>query len=207
MESNTKYHQYNADFKSLMSCVDSNQTNFNYLIRLIRRGVVVPFIGAGFSANFGYPSWSKFLKEQATTHHISDILDMMRIHNYEKAATLLEEHLCGNMEYTLIQAFGDHNYKEHENEEELECLPTIFRSLILTTNFDEVVEMLYAKVNNEYIEKLTPKSAQDIKLCHKRIAYGEPTLIKLHGDVATREFVLNEQAYNEVYGKRILGLV
>ncbi len=64
--------------------------------------------------------------------------------------------------------------------------------------------MHYAKVIGEHIDKITPRSLQDVTLCHKRIASGEPTLIKLHGDVASREFVLTEQAYNKVYGERIL---
>ena len=105
-----------------------------------------------------------------------------------------------------MQVFGDHVYKTADRSKELEKLPRIFHSLLLTTNFDEVIEMLYAKVNGEYIEKLTPRSLKDVELSHKRIACGEPTLIKLHGDVATREFVLTERAYNEVYGERALDI-
>ena len=93
-----------------------------------------------------------------------------------------------------MQSFGDHIYKAHSHDGQLDCLPRIFRNLILTTNFDEV------------IEKLTPRNLQDVKLSHKRIACGEPTLIKLHGDVALRDFVLTEQAYNNVYGRYVLDI-
>lgn len=203
---NSKHQQYNADFRTLMSCVESNQDNFNFLIRLMRRNVVIPFIGAGFSANFGYPTWGEFLDKQAGIHHLTAIESAQDSHDYEKKATLLNKHLGSYMEYALMQSFGDHIYKEHSYTEELDWLPKIFRNLILTTNFDEVIEMLYAKVNGEHIGKITPRSLGDVKLSHKRIACGEPTLIKLHGDVGLREFVLTEQSYNDVYGEHILDI-
>ena len=202
--SHSKSQQSPAGFKSLMSCVSSNQENFDFLIRLMRRNVVIPFIGAGLSANFGYPTWAKFLEDQANIHHLQEVKTAQENHEYEKAATLLDDHLLGNMEYALMQSFGDHIYKTQSNIEELDLLPKIFRNLILTTNFDEVIELLYAKVNGEHIDKLTPRTLGDVTLAHKRIACGEPTLIKLHGDVASREFVLTEHAYNNVYGKHIL---
>lgn len=201
---NLKSTSNNINFQTLMNCFPSNRQNFDYLIRLIHRHVVIPFIGAGFSANFGYPSWGSFLSKQAYIYSLSEVKSAIDNLEYERAATLLENYLGGSFEYTLTQTFGDHIYKGQYNNTELDCLPKIFRNLILTTNFDEVVEMLYAKVNGEHIDKITPRSLQDITLCHKRIASGEPTLIKLHGDVASREFVLTEQTYDKVYGKRIL---
>ena len=56
-ENNSKLQRFPADFQLLMSCVESNQENFNFLIHLMRRNVVIPFIGAGFSKNFKYPLW------------------------------------------------------------------------------------------------------------------------------------------------------
>ena len=47
-------------------------------------------------------------------------------------------------------------------------------------------------------------SLSNMKVIQKRIACGEPTLLKLHGDVATREFVFTEQEYNAAYGVRVL---
>ena len=203
---NSRPKQSHMAFQSLMSCAESNQENFNLLVRLMRRNVVIPFIGAGFSANFGYPTWRDFLNKQASNHYLTEIELTKNLHDYEKKATLLSKHLGGYMEVALMQSFGDHVYKEHSYDKELDWLPKIFRNLILTTNYDEVIEMLYAKVNGEYIAKLTPRTLGDVKLSHKRIACGEPTLIKLHGDVGLREFVLTEQSYNSIYGEQILDI-
>ena len=57
----------------------------------MRRNVVIPFIGAGFSKNFKYPLWGEFLDEQANIHHLPEIGTAKKNHEYERAATLLEE--------------------------------------------------------------------------------------------------------------------
>lgn len=197
---------FSGDIRALLNCMPTNENNFNYLIRLMQRNVVVPFIGAGVSKNFGYPLWDEFLEELATNHNLPKAKDLIAAGQLEKAAALLEENLQGSMEYSLIQKFGNHDYKAPENFKELELIPRIFRNLILTTNFDEVIETLYSKVNNEYIDKITPRTLRDITLSQKRIACGEPTLIKLHGDVGLREFVLTERSYNAIYGERVLDI-
>lgn len=195
------------DLGSLLSCYSTNKANFSNLVRLMRRRVVIPFIGAGISINFGYSSWNKFISEQAEKQSIPEIKTMLKQKEYEKAASLLKQKLSGDVwEHILLQNFGDHIYKASDSSSEFELIPQLFRSLILTTNFDEVIEMLYAKVNGEYIEKLTPKSLRDNKVIYKRIACGDPTLIKLHGDVATREFILTEQEYNDTYGEYIVNM-
>ncbi len=188
-------------FDLLMDCYPSNRKNFSALIRLIRRNVVIPFLGAGFSANYGYKTWRGFLEEQCIENNLPVIRNILENNEYEKAASELKKHLGRGMEYALMQSFGDHIYKVSRENKELEEIPKMFQSLILTTNFDEVIGMLYAKVNGEYIEKLTPKSLNDVRVSYKRIACGEPTLIKLHGDVALKEFVLTEQEYNDIYGR------
>ncbi|WP_300344558.1 SIR2 family protein [uncultured Oscillibacter sp.] len=170
----------------------------------MQRNVVVPFLGAGISKNYGYPGWNEFLRSQAQNNDLPEILNLLESNEYEKAASKLHERLNGSMEFMLMQTFGDHRYKNAGENPEIEFIPKIFRSLILTTNFDEVIELLYAKVNGEYIEKLTPMTLSSKKVIQKRIACGEPTLIKLHGDIATREFVLTEQEYNTAYGAHVL---
>lgn len=195
------------NFSMILSCCKSNSNNFSYLIRLLQRNVVIPFIGAGISINYGYPGWTNFISKQADELNEPEAKNALANKEYEKAAELLKRKATKNVwEYILLQTFGDHVYKSSDFNTELDLIPKIFRSLILTTNFDEVIEMLYAKVNEEYIEKLTPKSMDDVKVVYRRIACGEPTLIKLHGDVATREFVLTEQEYNDTYGEKIIDL-
>lgn len=195
------------EFSQVLDCHPSNRQNFDHLIRLMQRHVVIPFMGAGFSANFGYPEWSKFLEKQAKIKNLPQICEALSQHKFEEAASILKNHLHGNaMEVLMLQEFGDQIYKANLYPYSLNILPALFPNLIITTNFDEVIELLYAKVNGEYIEKLTPQSMKDTRLIYKRIACGDPTLIKLHGDVASRKFILTKEEYDKYYGEDILDI-
>ena len=188
-------------FKSLMECHPDNRKNFDCLIHLMRKNVVVPFVGAGFSANYGYPTWMAFLQEQATAYNVEGVEAAIKSKEYEKAASILKIKLGDGLKSVLINTFGEYFYKNSNASPELEELTKIFSNLILTTNFDIVIEMLYAKVNGERIKTVTPNSLTDVTLIHKRIACGDSTLIKLHGDVDLREFVFTEDEYNKTYGE------
>ena len=109
-------------------------------------------MGAGFSANFGYPGWTGFLKSQAERFHLPDINRKLEEKKFEEAASILQDKLGVHMmEYVMLQEFGDHIYKNTPYNPDLEILPRLFRNLLLTTNYDEVLEMLYAKVNGEML--------------------------------------------------------
>ena len=198
-------HFAKEEFEKLLSCCPANEENFAHLVRMVRRNVVIPFIGAGVAANFGYPGWEKFLRKQAQLHGLDEVEKALANREYESAASILKDRLGGDtLEHIMLQVFGDHVYKQTDWGHELDIIPQIFPNLMITTNVDEVMEMLYARVNGEYIEKLTPKMLKDSRVIYKRIACGEPTLIKLHGDIATREFVLTEEEYDATYGKTVL---
>ena len=54
-----------SSFQALMDCHPENKDNFSALIQLMKQNTVVPFLGAGFSVNFGYPGWKEFFQKQA----------------------------------------------------------------------------------------------------------------------------------------------
>src|SRR5699024_3620592 len=100
-----------------------------------------------------------------------------------------------------IQEFGDHIYKNAPDNSDLEILPRLFRNLIITTNFDEVLEMLYAKVNGEMIRILTPQKIQNEEQTARQIARGDAMLVKMHGDARDGEYVLTKEEYDKAYGE------
>lgn len=198
---NNQIQKAPISFKVLMECHPDNGKNFDRLIHLMRKNVVVPFVGAGFSANYGYPTWITFLQEQAKAYNVEGVEAAIESKEYEKAASILKIKLGAGLKNVLTNTFGDHFYKNSNESPELEELTKVFSNLILTTNFDIVIEMLYAKVNGERIKPVTPNSLTEVSLIHRRIACGDSTLIKLHGDVDTREFVFTEDEYNKTYGE------
>ncbi|HIR87815.1 MAG TPA: SIR2 family protein [Candidatus Fimimorpha faecalis] len=192
------------DINHVFACCPGNKKNFNYLISLIQKHVVIPFVGAGFSANFGYPGWAKFLKNQAEHFYLPEINQKLEKNLFEEAAGLLKEAVGEPMmEYIMLQEFGDHIYRNTSYDSNLEILPRLFRNLIITTNYDEVLEMLYAKVNGEIIRILTPQTIRNRKLALRQIARGDAVLIKLHGDVRERDRVLTKDEYDVSYGKTL----
>ncbi len=192
------------DINHLFACCPGNEKNFNYLISLIQKHVVIPFVGAGFSANFGYPGWGKFLRNQADRFCLPEINQKLEENQFEEAAGLLKEEVGEPMmEYIMLQEFGDHVYRNTPYDPDLEILPRLFRNLIITTNFDEVLEMLYAKVNGEMIRTLTPRTMRDRELASRQIARGDAVLIKLHGDVREQDRVLTKEEYDAGYGEKL----
>ena len=190
------------DINQLLDCCPGNKENFNYLISLIQKHVVVPFVGAGFSQNYGYPGWTDFLKKQAKCFQLPEINEKLKEKDYEGAASILNKHLEKHMmEYVMIQEFGDHIYKNAPDNSDLEILPRLFRNLIITTNFDEVLEMLYAKVNGEMIRILTPQKIQNEEQTARQIARGDAMLVKMHGDARDGEYVLTKEEYDKAYGE------
>ena len=100
------------DINHVFACCPGNKKNFNYLISLIQKHVVIPFVGAGFSANFGYPGWAKFLKNQAEHFYLPEINQKLEKNLFEEAAGLLKEAVGEPMmEYIMLQEFGDHIYR------------------------------------------------------------------------------------------------
>lgn len=139
-------HAKENELEKLLSCHPSNKENFYQLARLMKRGVVIPFIGAGFSMNFGYQGWSEFLKEQAKEQKLPQIEMKVEKNEYENAASILKDNLQGNIfEYLMLREFDSRIYKGTSSAKELDAFPILFKNLMITTNFDEVLEMLYSK--------------------------------------------------------------
>ena len=99
----------------LLNCCPTNKNNYEQLIRLLRRNVVIPFVGAGFSANMKYPTWRMFLEKQSEQNYIPKIKGLLEENKYEEAASLLETKIHRNgLENVMLQTFGDHVHKEVE---------------------------------------------------------------------------------------------
>ena len=69
------------------------------------------------------------------------------------------------------------------------------------SKIDEVLEMLYAKVNGEMIRILTPQKIQNEEQTARQIARGDAMLVKMHGDARDGEYVLTKEEYDKAYGE------
>ncbi|HEX3027883.1 MAG TPA: SIR2 family protein [Clostridia bacterium] len=122
---------------------------------------------------------------------------------YEEVASFLkEERGVSPFNNDIRQAFG----KKVENNDLLRCqavflLPLLFKGLVLTTDFDKVLETVYALNNTSFTDSAVGHPGHTEML---NIALREPntlTLYKFHGDIAEVEtgLVLTKESYDLYY--------
>ncbi|NLI22205.1 MAG: hypothetical protein GX418_11760 [Clostridiales bacterium] len=180
----------------------ANQLIFDQLRDEIKANIVTPFIGAGLSKSVGYPLWREALarlceftepkKRQAITEQIG--IDP------EYAADLIEASIGPrNMHQYIDRMFGGAdgiNTRGHS----IGLIPYLFPSqLVLTTNYDRVIERSYQQINNVIMEWTIPSN-----LYHGRqllAGVGLPGLYKVHGDVKAEydDIVFSRASYNRHY--------
>lgn len=191
-----------ADFNQLMH-IKLNEFYFAELVKEVSLSRVIPFVGAGISANI-YPTWSEYIlcvtntftKNQAIVNYIKELLAVFR---YEEALQYI---------YGLIgdRAFHDHLSFVYKREKLLELshddaiwmIPKIFSDTVITTNFDCSLEFVYNKSNNPFKDHLYPLHMNS--LTHSLVSKSH-ILVKIHGDIAGHSgIVITKEQYDDVYG-------
>jgi len=174
-----------------------NRARYDALCTLVKSNAMVPFIGAGMSIPTGMPSWTAFLKDlcmQTLMDH-EEVNKHLESGKYPQAATLLFEHMPRNLfDERVKNTFR--LLKDQEIQGPIRLLPKIFHSTVITTNFDDVLEILYQNQSqrfdhifcgpdiNEYREY------RDTKRC----------LLQIHGDNSlTKPKVLTVADYETFY--------
>jgi hypothetical protein len=176
-----------------------NLARFDELKRSCQRGFVIPFVGAGISKSAGCPEWKDYLL---------GLCDDARLD-----AGAMRERLEANGDYEgvmndLVQALGENrfnldferDFKTPENiSGAVTLLPRLFDSCAVTTNFDRVLETVYASEGRPFVEKVTGRGRANAFF--RAIPAGERYLLKLHGNLDnTAERILNRAEYDAAYG-------
>jgi predicted ATPase/Tfp pilus assembly protein PilF len=163
------------------------------------RAGIVPFVGAGLSAPFGFPAWGAFLTELAaeggTVEKTKARLDAAQ---YEEAASDLMEALGHRRFQDLLAArFGDRRLEGLRIEGAVSALPDLPSGPIITTNFDRLIETAFAQRGRP----ITPYWHSYASKGSEALQQDRPFLLKLHGDwdhPTTRILTLDE--YTRAYG-------
>lgn len=142
---------------------------------------LVVFIGAGVSANSGLPSWSELVTKFANKLGINRSLnseDYLRIPQY-----FYNER--GQLEYNQVieKVFSGQYIPNAIHDQILSLKP----KHIITTNYDNLIEQSLEKhylfYNNVFEDKDLPYASNN------------RLFIKMHGDLAKKNFVLKEDDY------------
>lgn len=166
---------------------------------------IVPFVGAGLSA-FLYPCWEDFLNRSASNLHPAEkteVQSLLTSHRYEEAAGIIEESRGDKFRQDILKAFGEQKLKSPEAISELKnqavyILPELFQGLVLTTNFDRILEHSYELRGKRF--KAVGHPPQSELLSDALDGINCPCLFKLHGDIGSPDrLVLTGKRYDFCY--------
>jgi hypothetical protein len=126
-----------------------NEEALDSLVAQIRApaGGVIPFVGAGMSRAFGFPTWAQFLREEA--EHLPDILAIVDRGDYLEAAEALHGRLGGDRFHRRINArLGREPDSARLREGPLAVLASFVNGPVITTNFDHALERVFAAADS-----------------------------------------------------------
>ncbi len=176
-----------------------NIARFEDLKRSCRRGMVVPFIGAGMSAGAGCPSWKGYLLDRCKEANL-DLKAMQRRLDADGDF----EGVMNDVVTTLgVRRFNRDFERDFKAPREIvgavRLLPGVFGGSIMTTNFDRVLETVYSEAGLPFEEKISGRGSANSFF--RAIPGGSRYLLKLHGNLDTpSERVLNRIEYEAAYG-------
>ncbi|GHT08771.1 hypothetical protein FACS189426_05190 [Bacteroidia bacterium] len=199
----------NMTFDKIIEFSPENQKVFDELKVKCIKGEIVPYVGAGMSAFARFipilkgrnlfPTWEGLLKEKYKEYFNrelpKDLID---------AAEEIEQKMGKESfyEYIRVTMGGNLNNTEwevilnHAESQAVFFIPKLFRSAIITTNFDQILEKIHIKQESE-IPVAFPNNTQELEEVidnRKRLIY------KIHGCVSdAQNIVLAKSRYGAVY--------
>src|SRR5947208_15585610 len=122
-----------------------NRNSLNLLVSQIRSPMgIVPFVGAGLSQEFGFPSWPKFLTDTAAFHSSPEaVLALIEADKLIDAATLLYKEDPDRFQRFVANAFGGPVSEEQIRTGAVSVLPLLGIDPVITTNFDPRLEAAF----------------------------------------------------------------
>lgn len=180
---------------------DSNYSRYQELKRIIENNNCIPFIGAGMSCPSGMPTWANFLKslcDRATGITQVELEALLKQGDYEEAASRLLDSMPARLfDEQFNSKFSIYN--SYNPQGPVRLLPLLFKSLVITTNFDQVIEKVYGSQDLQFQSILYGNAVGDFR---RTVAVGERCLLKLHGRhdrISGR--VLTREEYDRFYSE------
>ena len=164
---------------------------------------VIPFIGAGTSGSFKYPLWGPFLVGcAATEEERANVASQIAAGQLEAAAQLLVDRDEEAFYEGVRVAFSRPPSLEAAPDTPLTRLPLLAAGPVITTNFDPVIETVFAAGGRPFESDCLVLGRNDPARVVQALQQNQPVLIKLHGDAAHRDsLTFTALEYERSYGK------
>ena len=189
-------------FEDIMNYSLDNRVVFDSIVK--NYSFIVPFVGAGFSA-FAYPTWQEFLEnvfEKLEWEEKRDFFkEELNTFRYEEVASFLKKER-GLLPFNddIRQAFGRKlEINTLLSHQAVFLLPILFKGLVLTTNFDRVLENVYTLQNTPFSAIGHPGHNEMLNIALR--VQNKTLLYKFHGDIEEVEtgLVLTKESYDLYY--------
>ena len=169
--------------REILDLLGPNPHNADHLHELTEqlatRPGILPFVGAGMSADFGYPQWGAFLLKAAAvarpdmTATIKSRLNANPPEYEDAASDLLKFFEARKFQDLLAAHFGDHVIGERRLAGAVAELTKFPPGPIITTNFDRVLETVFRQAK----KNLTAYSHSQAARGSEALQKGEPFLM------------------------------
>jgi len=175
----------------------NNKNRLNFIKQY--RKEIIPFVGAGISKGCGLYTWRELLDQLAENYFTKqEIKEFQSINDNLKYADEIVK-VIGNthLAMKLIREIFE-NAKINLSPSAF-ILVSNFSDLIITTNYDYILEM--ASKQNVAIEPLKPLLPCLKGQVDEAIQINDRCLLKLHGSLEeTTSFIITSSQYDEFYG-------
>lgn len=177
-----------------------NQPALERLVQQLRAPMgIVPFVGAGMSKAVGLPEWGEFLLILAEQYEGDvDVVQLIDAGEYEEAADALEKADREGFQRAIEDIFGRMlSAEETAAARALWPLASLAGGPVITTNFDQVLEYVFAAAGHRFEEVVAGAQVDRVV---KAMHTGRHALLKIHGDALDRTLrVLTAEEYDTHY--------
>jgi hypothetical protein len=185
------------NFAESINWLKSNENRFDDLLEIARKDLIIPFIGSGMSKPSGIPIWRDFLlslAENCLSESQLKVIHLVNDYKFEEAASLI----FNSIPIELFDEAFDHSCRTKNVQGAIKLLPILNPNIMITTNYDRVVELLYEPLQigcnplyGENISNIEPKRIDSTQL------------VKLHGDLKNPDYrILTKEEYSKFYNKK-----
>lgn len=189
-----------ADLLRDLGELPGNELSLDLLCKQLQTSVgVIPFIGAGTSMDFGFPSWTNFLLKLAQEAGIEPAIrqHIGQGHYEEAAEELLKTLRFRRFQDLFVSEFGNHRIEGKQLKGAVCQVPRLSSGPVITTNFDHVLERVFEQAGFQSEVVLGARADKVVTGLHQNASI----LLKIHGDVAeTTDRILTLGEYKNHYG-------
>ena len=199
-------------FDEILKWAPDNKDVFDELLSSIKKGSVIPFVGAGMSAPI-YPLWGNVLNQlteklssEKNREAVNDILNDFSVSDtYTRAADkLVDLRSETNVFNDLLRIYNENNINDADLKKmAVYLLPFLFYDKpAITTNYDRVLEHVFRLRGVEFDNGciFTPDSYMAGTVNQQSLH----CLFKIHGDIGKetldgRKLILSGKSYDRLY--------